>query len=226
MDSGQQGLQVKDVHTEHCCRFHGCKYNSKDCTVVHKGALQAYPCEDCDAEQGRAIQEERFPRCGLLPKNPDDNMPCFLRKDHPVGIHRNLNGMFTMTRRYPSDPPPPSDPIGTDVGPDPEPIQASHPVLSQEAPLPLTPQQRAAERAKQRAAMELLRDAVERVHGIGMSSAWDALYMIEAILVRQEKAMKNIQSEYLALISRRISHITNQETRVALLRMREELDKT
>lgn len=39
---------MKDVHTEHCCAVHGCKYDTKECTVVTKKAVQSYPCEDCE----------------------------------------------------------------------------------------------------------------------------------------------------------------------------------
>ena len=41
-----------DVHTEHCCKWHGCKYGWGDpireakCTVL-QGAPQSYPCEYC-----------------------------------------------------------------------------------------------------------------------------------------------------------------------------------
>lgn len=38
---------MKDVHTEHCCVRHGCKYINLDCTVMTKKAEQSYPCEDC-----------------------------------------------------------------------------------------------------------------------------------------------------------------------------------
>jgi mannose-6-phosphate isomerase len=38
---------MKDVHTEHCCIFHGCKYGDNDCTVTTKLAAQSHPCEDC-----------------------------------------------------------------------------------------------------------------------------------------------------------------------------------
>lgn len=37
---------VKDVHTEHCCALHGCKYNADDCTVA-RGVRQSYPCDYC-----------------------------------------------------------------------------------------------------------------------------------------------------------------------------------
>lgn len=44
----------KDVHTEHCCEVHGCKYGydmhpdaEKTCTVVSGEKKQSYPCEMC-----------------------------------------------------------------------------------------------------------------------------------------------------------------------------------
>lgn len=40
-------MTIKDVHTEHCCSEHGCKYGDKDCTVVTGKAPQSYPCEWC-----------------------------------------------------------------------------------------------------------------------------------------------------------------------------------
>lgn len=41
--------EIKDVHTEHCCIDHGCKYGEDEtCTVVQKIAKQSYPCEMCD----------------------------------------------------------------------------------------------------------------------------------------------------------------------------------
>ena len=40
---------TKDVHTEHCCLEHGCKYNKDDtCTVVTGEAPQSFPCESCE----------------------------------------------------------------------------------------------------------------------------------------------------------------------------------
>ncbi len=39
---------MSDVHTTHCCIFHGCKYGKDDvCTVVCGRAPQEYPCEVC-----------------------------------------------------------------------------------------------------------------------------------------------------------------------------------
>lgn len=40
--------EIKDVHTEHCCIIHGCKYNDPNCTVITEKAPQTYPCEDCE----------------------------------------------------------------------------------------------------------------------------------------------------------------------------------
>lgn len=39
---------MKDVHTEHCCIVHGCKYGDDDCTVTSKRHPQSSPCEYCD----------------------------------------------------------------------------------------------------------------------------------------------------------------------------------
>lgn len=41
----------RDVHTEHCCLIHGCKYAYEDCTVVSEEKVQSYPCEWCDDEE-------------------------------------------------------------------------------------------------------------------------------------------------------------------------------
>lgn len=41
----------KDVHTEHCCIRHGCKYGHKDCTVATGEKEQSYECEDCGYEE-------------------------------------------------------------------------------------------------------------------------------------------------------------------------------
>jgi len=45
-------MMIKDVHTEHCCLKHGCKYGDDDCTVTTKRAAQSFRCEYCyDDEQ-------------------------------------------------------------------------------------------------------------------------------------------------------------------------------
>jgi len=42
-------MTEKDVHTEHCCIVHGCKYGEDDtCPVTTGQKPQSYPCEDCD----------------------------------------------------------------------------------------------------------------------------------------------------------------------------------
>jgi len=42
-------MTEKNVHTEHCCVRHGCKYGEDDtCPVTTKQQSQSYPCEDCD----------------------------------------------------------------------------------------------------------------------------------------------------------------------------------
>jgi len=38
----------KDVHTEHCCHEHGCKYGAEDCSVENGTKQQSFPCPSCD----------------------------------------------------------------------------------------------------------------------------------------------------------------------------------
>jgi hypothetical protein len=40
----------KDVHTEHCCVLHGCKYMDEDCPVKTRKKKQSYTCEDCELD--------------------------------------------------------------------------------------------------------------------------------------------------------------------------------
>lgn len=48
-------MSLKDVHTEHCCILHGCKYGNKNCTVTTGKAQQSYACESCDSERDADI---------------------------------------------------------------------------------------------------------------------------------------------------------------------------
>ena len=40
-------MMDRNVHTEHCCIYHGCKYNDDDCPVASGKQPQSYLCEDC-----------------------------------------------------------------------------------------------------------------------------------------------------------------------------------
>jgi len=42
--------KLKDVHTEHCCIDHGCKYGNENCTVTTGKIQQSYSCMDCEEE--------------------------------------------------------------------------------------------------------------------------------------------------------------------------------
>jgi hypothetical protein len=44
--------EKKDVHTEHCCVIHGCKYGDEHlgCTVYDGFQEQSFPCETCEEE--------------------------------------------------------------------------------------------------------------------------------------------------------------------------------
>ena len=46
----------KNVHTEHCCAKHGCKYGEDaTCPVVAGRSSQSYPCEHCDEDMPAGI---------------------------------------------------------------------------------------------------------------------------------------------------------------------------
>ena len=48
----QEPEKNKDVHTEHCCVRHHCKYGEDDfyCTVKTGKKRQSFVCEDCEEE--------------------------------------------------------------------------------------------------------------------------------------------------------------------------------
>ena len=47
---------MKDVHTEHCCKEHGCKYGDVDCSVVAQGWVQSFPCPQCRHDQEDSLR--------------------------------------------------------------------------------------------------------------------------------------------------------------------------
>ena len=54
----------KDVHTEHCCVVHGCKYGENDtCPVTTETKKQSGACEYCYMDAEGFVQEEH-PFCG------------------------------------------------------------------------------------------------------------------------------------------------------------------
>ena len=49
----------RNVHTEHCCKWHGgCKYGDFDCPVVTGKQLQSFPCEDCVDSWGGSTSDD------------------------------------------------------------------------------------------------------------------------------------------------------------------------
>ena len=50
-----QQAQEKNVHTEHCCGEHGCKYGDAACHVASGKQEQSFPCEDCATPQTPAL---------------------------------------------------------------------------------------------------------------------------------------------------------------------------
>jgi hypothetical protein len=49
---GAEPKENQDVHTEHCCKLHGCKYGDDDCPVATGKKRQSHTCQSCwDAER-------------------------------------------------------------------------------------------------------------------------------------------------------------------------------
>ena len=49
-----------DVHTEHCCVLHGCKYGDENCTVANGEKGQTFLCESCEMDQRERIARRRL----------------------------------------------------------------------------------------------------------------------------------------------------------------------
>lgn len=50
----------KCVHTEHCCKEHGCKYGEgKYCPIENGTKKQSFPCEYCDYDSDM-MEDQKF----------------------------------------------------------------------------------------------------------------------------------------------------------------------
>lgn len=84
----------KDVHTEHCCKKHGCNYHDPGCTVEYGGKAQSYPCEWCFREQEDRVeleQSEGIPGLAFV-MNSLDELDEFSDED---GLEK-LKGLVSM----------------------------------------------------------------------------------------------------------------------------------
>jgi hypothetical protein len=72
------------VHRTHCCKKHGCKYNSENCPVVLGKIDQDYPCEHCDFEKEEKEQRLAFLGLELLAELKGDEV-----------VFRSVSGTIT-----------------------------------------------------------------------------------------------------------------------------------
>jgi len=61
----------KNVHTEHCCFEHGCKYGDEDCPVATGLQKQSYPCECCDGVIASAFMPHKFSVFHFMGRNEE-----------------------------------------------------------------------------------------------------------------------------------------------------------
>lgn len=50
-----------DVHTEHCCIKHGCKYGDETCTVTTGAKTQSFPCHYCHDDKQEIVEATDYP---------------------------------------------------------------------------------------------------------------------------------------------------------------------
>lgn len=61
LNSSPGSAGEKCVHTEHCCKDHGCKYGDEACPVVNGVKAQSFPCEDCTAVAACTVERPCIP---------------------------------------------------------------------------------------------------------------------------------------------------------------------
>jgi hypothetical protein len=68
----QEPEKNKDVHTEHCCVRHSCKYGEDDfyCTVRTKKKRQSFVCESCEEEGITNLKILHAVMSGTMPSCP------------------------------------------------------------------------------------------------------------------------------------------------------------
>lgn len=75
-------MTYSDVHTRHCCKYHGCKYGDYDCSVAYRGKLQEFECESC-IEDRLSVKDtlkwmyDYFNRLENDSKLPDEYRPLY-----------------------------------------------------------------------------------------------------------------------------------------------------
>jgi len=81
---------IKNVHTEHCCIRHGCKYGDSDCPVVTGALEQSYPCEDCN-DNSKVVETKENSLvticCLCLEYKPTTDMKALLKTGNNRIIH-------------------------------------------------------------------------------------------------------------------------------------------
>jgi hypothetical protein len=85
----------KDVHTEHCCILHGCKYGNIDneCTVAEGLKDQSDACEDCDWDGLKTVEEVKRSVSYSLENDGDMKATNFLADKYNINrenIHKVL----------------------------------------------------------------------------------------------------------------------------------------
>lgn len=49
-------MSKPDVHTRHCCKYHGCKYDDPHCSVFEGPKEAEYSCRECIDEPSKVTE--------------------------------------------------------------------------------------------------------------------------------------------------------------------------
>lgn len=87
-------MPIKDVHTEHCCSIHGCKYGDPDCTVTTGKANNSFPCEICYESQ------HYYAMAYATPMPPEDRAEQYKQAlNKLITTIQNLKGITTEVKQ-------------------------------------------------------------------------------------------------------------------------------
>jgi hypothetical protein len=89
-----ENVPEKDVHTEHCCVLHGCKYGNDDCPVQLGDKKQSFPCETCDADGIKRVPDPDDPHYDVLSMNDNE------LRDEVIRLRKAIVTLAQRQNRY------------------------------------------------------------------------------------------------------------------------------
>ncbi len=92
---------MKDVHTEHCCAKHGCKYGDDDCTVTTGLAPQSFDCESCDWDKENMAEDFQVNRYMVM--KFDYSLDSLVQHSVSLGLENARRFLKKIRETFPQD---------------------------------------------------------------------------------------------------------------------------